>query len=609
MVVSSYPVMDLAVLAVLLRLLMTPGRRPTALLLVLVSFAVLLVGDAVYAVLQQTDSYAPGWLDATWLFAYLGLGVAALHPSMRELSTRDPRSTPTPLGWIRIWLLGSALLVGPILMVYAPDDRTIPVAGLTALISVLVLWRFVRTTRQRQRAEDSLTHSALHDPVTGLPNRRLLVDRLRQAIARNRRGGEGLAVLFLDLDRFKQVNDGLGHAAGDLLLGAIGQRLIGAVRPADTVARMGGDEFVIVCEGVRTPADAGRAADRIMDVLSRPFELPEGETFVTASVGISMASRAGMSAEEMLHEADVAMYRAKLSGRDRRAFFDESMRVEAESRLQRANELHHALQRDEFALLYQPLVALQGEAVVGVEALVRWHHPTEGLVAPDRFIPLAESTGLIVPLGRWIADAALAQAARWQATGGALARLSMAINVSAIQLREPGFADELIGLVGDRRVEPGRIYIELTESALIDDDLRAEEVLKKLRAAGLHLAIDDFGTGYSSLSYLQRYPVDRLKIDRSFVAGLDVVEGATAIVETILAMAATLGLDVIAEGVETPQQRDRLRGLGCAFGQGFLFGRPMPSEDLAALVGGWTSADASVLERMLMGGASPEPGP
>jgi diguanylate cyclase (GGDEF)-like protein len=593
-VVSSYPVMDLAILTVLIRLALVPGRRSPVLWLVLGSFSFMLCGDLVYAVLQQSSSYTAGLLDATWLLAYVGLGAAALHPEMGSLTERSSHREETTLGWGRTAMLGMALLVAPAVLItrgLAERDRGDVLDGvLTAVVSILVLWRIVRATRQRQRVEATLTHTALHDAVTGLPNRRLLLDRLQQAIARLGRGSVGVVVLFLDLDRFKEVNDGLGHATGDLLLAAVGQRLTGAVRPTDTVARLGGDEFVAICEGIDTSEEAGLMAARLMDVLAREFDFPSGEAFVTASLGMALATDPGASAEGLIRDAIAAMYRAKEQGRNRSEFFDDAMRSSTISPLDTVNELHRALARGEFRLHYQPVIDLENGAIVGVEALVRWEHPERGLLAPDQFIPLAESSGLIVPVGWWVMEEALGQAQRWHAGTGPLANVTMNVNVSAIQLREPGFTGRLKEIIREARIDADLVCVELTESTLIDDARSSLETVAGVSAAGVHVALDDFGTGYSSLTYLQRFPVDSLKIDRSFVSGLGTNPGDTIVVEAIIGMARTLGLATVAEGVETREQRDELRALGCTFGQGYLFARPLAPRELEALVDGWDSA-------------------
>lgn len=584
---SIYPLMDLAILMMLVRLAFVPGRRSPALWLILGSVTIDLFADALSVILPRSASSASA-LDGIWLLGYVALAAAALHPDMRSLSERNEDPGATTLGWGRTLMLGTALLVGPAVLLSRGLSEANPGttfdAILTAFVSSLVLWRVVRTTRQRQRIEATLIHTAMHDPVTGLPNRRLLLDRLQQAIARLGRGSVGVAVMFLDLDRFADVNDGLGHAAGDLILTAAGQRLLGAVRPTDTVARLGADEFVAICEGVDSHEGAGEAAARIMDVFSREFELPAGEAFVTATLGISLATDPRASAEGLIQDAASAMYRAKEHGRNRSEFFDDAMRSSTISTVEIVNQLHRAMDRGEFRLFYQPLIDLKTDAIVGVEALIRWQHPKRGLLAPDLFIPLAESSGLIVPVGWWVMEEALDQVQRWHRGTGPLASVTMNVNVSAIQLREPGFTGRLREIIRDTQIDPDLVCVELTESTLIDDAQSSFKTVAAISAAGVHVSLDDFGTGYSSLSYLQRFPVDSLKIDRSFVSGLGTNPGDTIIVEAIIGMAKTLGLATVAEGVETVEQRDELRKMGCTFGQGYLFARPMAPRDLETTV-------------------------
>ena len=347
-VAAIYPLMDLLVLTMLVRLALVPGRRSHALWLVLGGVFTILLGDALSTIIPGSTSFG-STLDGLWLLGYVALGAAALHPGMRSLAERNVEPEPTPLGWGRAMMLGAAILVGPVVLlgpgISERNPNIIFDAILTAVVSILVLWRIVRATRQRQRVEATLVHNALHDSVTGLPNRRLLLDRLQQAIARLGRGSAGVAVLFLDLDRFKEVNDGLGHAAGDLILVAVGQRLLGAVGPTDTVARLGADEFVVICEGIDTHEKAGETAARVMDVLSREFDLPVGEAFVTASVGISVSTDPRASAEGLISDASTAMYRAKEHGRNRSEFFDDAMRTSAISPVEIVNQLHRALAR------------------------------------------------------------------------------------------------------------------------------------------------------------------------------------------------------------------------------------------------------------------------
>jgi diguanylate cyclase (GGDEF)-like protein/PAS domain S-box-containing protein len=441
----------------------------------------------------------------------------------------------------------------------------------------------IRDLTERKEAEAALTHHALHDPLTGLPNRSLLLDRIEVALARSARVGKAVAVLFLDLDRFKLINDSRGHRAGDVVLRAVAERLRAAVRPSDTVGRLGGDEFVVVCEDAVAVWEATVLGERLLRTLEEPFDVEGGEVFVTVSVGIAIAEQT-VSAEELLRDADVAMYQAKQRGRARCEFFDEPMRTEAARRLETATALHRALDRDEFETWYQPMVDLASGAIVGVEALVRWNDPERGLVPPAAFIPLAEEQGLIVPVGARVLDAACRQWARWRAEFPARDPLILNVNISARQLHRPEFLESIRSVLLRHGVDPGALCLELTESVLIDDVEAQRHTLAALRELGVGLAIDDFGTGYSSLTYLKRLPVNGIKIDQTFVAGLGRETFDSAIIESVIALAHAVGLRVTAEGVHTIEQLRRLRALGCDFAQGYYFARPQRAADLDALL-------------------------
>ena len=429
----------------------------------------------------------------------------------------------------------------------------------------------------RKRFEIQLLEQAVLDPLTGLPNRRLFLETLAEA--QGGPGGRSLAVLFLDLDRFKVVNDSFGHDAGDRLLAEVGVRLQHAVRPSDLVARFGGDEFVVLCHAVQGEGQAVAIAQRLAEAVSTPFPLDGDDVYLTASTGIALAADR-LSPEDLLRAADTAMYRAKLRGRPYQVF-DEGMRVRSVERLSMESALHRALEREEFRLLYQPAVSILDGRIVGVEALLRWEHPERGLVEPDEFIPVAEEMGLIVPIGRWVLEEACRQARRWRRFGR---QTWMSLNLSAHQLAAPGFVDQVREALEETGTDPGRLHLEITESALMEDTEGVAGVVRGLKALGVQLSIDDFGTGYSSLVYLKRLAVDTLKIDRSFVDGLGREPEDTAIVMAVLGMARSLGLSVVAEGVETEEQLNALRDLGCTQAQGFYFWRPEPPEAVARLL-------------------------
>ena len=432
------------------------------------------------------------------------------------------------------------------------------------------------------RAQEALTHQALHDTLTGLPNRALLVDRLTQAIARSQRTGTDTAVLFLDLDRFKWVNDSLGHTAGDDLLIAVAERLRPQLRPEDTIARFGGDEFVVLCEGLRFGGDAVHTADRLAAALALPFRLGDQPISVTASIGIALASTTpDGSAGEILRDADSAMYRAKEAGRNRIEVFDEGMRLAARARFETEAALRRGIDGDQFKVFYQPIIEMGSERAVGTEALVRWDSGNGNLVASDRFIPLAEETGLIVPIGAVVLREACRQTARWNETICQGQPIMVAVNISPRQLTTGGLVDLVADVLTKSGLPAAQLCLEITETVLMEDASSSEITLAELKRLGVQLAIDDFGTGYSSLRHLRRLPIDVLKIDRSFVAGLGRNAADTAIVNGVAALGRSLGLRTVAEGVEHADQAAMVADLGCEFAQGFLWSKPLPPTDLA----------------------------
>jgi diguanylate cyclase (GGDEF)-like protein/PAS domain S-box-containing protein len=443
----------------------------------------------------------------------------------------------------------------------------------------------VEDITERKAIAERLEHAAIHDPLTGLPNRVLFMDRLEHALTVAARSRRRVGVVFLDLDRFKFVNDSYGHAAGDRLLVAVADRLRSALRPSDTVARFGGDEFVVLCEEVAGEEAALEIAGRMSDAVSRPVLLPEGEVFVTASLGVALSGTADDTAENLLRDADTAMYRAKDQGRARTEVFDERTHQRAVHQLRTGNDLHRALERREFQVHYQPVVDVPTGTVAGFEALVRWQHPTRGLILPGDFVALAEETGLIVPLGAWVLEEACRQVAAWQARMPDDAPpLFISVNLSPRQLAEPTLPAETARILEHTGVDPASVWLEITESTLMHDAESAIGALRALRALGVHLSVDDFGTGYSSLSYLKRFPVEALKVDRSFVDGLGRESGDSAIVTAVITLAHALGLRAVAEGVETDIQLNELQMLGCDMAQGYLFSHPKPASQLEHLV-------------------------
>lgn|SRR5574341_120179 len=441
-----------------------------------------------------------------------------------------------------------------------------------------------RDVTGRKRAEEKLRHVAYYDALTGLPNRELFLDRLHQAIIQARRYKRMLAVMLLDIDRFKEINDTLGHRTGDLLLRAVADRINRCVREGDTVARHGGDEFIILFSGVSHIQDMVVVAKKVNRALSEGSVLNGQELFITASMGISLYPADGIDADTLVKNADVAMYQAKGHGRNTYRFYTPTMNAEALRKLILENNLRKALEREEFVLHYQPLVELATGRVTGTEALLRWQHPGLGLLAPIEFIPLAEETGLIVPIGEWMLQKACEQGKAWQEAGRP--SLRMAVNLSMRQFRQNNVTEMVAGALMRSGLHPGCLDLELTESVVMQDAEETIATLRELKSLGVRLTIDDFGTGYSSLSYLKNLPLSTLKLDQSFVNALTRDRGDEAISRAIVALAHDLSLKVIAEGVETSEQVEFLRVLKCDEVQGFLFSRPVPAPELSGIIGG-----------------------
>jgi diguanylate cyclase (GGDEF)-like protein/PAS domain S-box-containing protein len=511
----------------------------------------------------------------------------ALDRPLQDLVVASDHREALQAGMKEFVLTGASRVFGQHLEVVARhrDGRSFPVE--------LTMWGmlhdgvvrfngFVHDISERKRLEAELRHQALHDALTGLPNRELFLDRLDQALERQERTGMRPSILFLDLDNFKTVNDSLGHGVGDRLLVAFAQRLREVVRPADTVARFGGDEFAVLLDEVSDPDEAEGASKRVIAAISMPFMVEGREIAVTASIGISSAGEE-TSADEMVRDADMAMYSAKLAGKDRYRIFEPHMHSVALDRLERETDLRAAVVRGEFVLLYQPIIDLQSGALKGAEALLRWNHPRRGTLPPSEFIELAEETGLIVPIGRWVLSEACRQLIAWDDEAGLTTDLSVSVNVSTLQFRHPGLLEHVAEAIDRSGVAPERLLLEITESVMLEDSERIVGLLQDLRRLGVRLAIDDFGTGYSSLGYLKRLPIDILKIDKTFIDGIASNAEDSALPHAIIKLAHTLQLGVTAEGVESDEQATRLRALGCEFGQGYFFSVPVPASEISRL--------------------------
>jgi diguanylate cyclase (GGDEF)-like protein len=600
----AYPVMDVVVLYILLSALIFGARWQPVDIFVAVGFAAMLSGDVVYDLLELHGAYASGDpVDATWLFSYLLLGVAALHPSMAR--SGEQAIKPAPRLW---WLLmvALAMVVPPTAQIVTSilyEHTNVLLYGsvtlaMVILATVRMAWMFEslrerarqlqsRTTslqgalRERDRLEDDLRHQAFHDALTGVPNRALLSERLEHALAKSSRSPGVVALVMCDLDGFKTVNDSLGHRVGDALLVEMATRLTGVVRPGDTVARLGGDEFAILLDGVTDPDFPDKIAERIVYALHEPALVGGEMIAVSVSVGVTL-EKAGSSAEQLLSDADAAMYEAKTRGRNRYMTFEPAMRDRALERMRFTTAFSGAIERCEFQLEYQPSYSLADGQLRGFEALVRWNHPVLGRVPPLRFLPLAEETGFILTLGRWVLNTACQEAARWPA--GQDGSPAVTVNVSPVQLQDSSFAADVRAALARAGLPGQRLVLEVTESMLIVDPTRALEMLDDLKRIGVRIAIDHFGVGYTSLNRLRTLPIDFVKIDKTFVDRITEDDGsARSIIEAILRLARDLHLTTVAQGIELNKQRDLLAAWGCDAGQGYLLCFPLSAEAAATL--------------------------
>jgi diguanylate cyclase (GGDEF)-like protein len=499
----------------------------------------------------------------------------------------------------------------PLVVLTGLDDESLAVQALQqgaqdylikGQIETRGLLRALRYAIERKTMESAalamarqMAHSAEHDFLTGLPNRMLLNDRIGRAIALAARHTKKVAVLFLDLDGFKHINDSLGHPTGDKLLQSIAKRLMDCIRGSDSVSRQGGDEFVVLLLEIEHAEDAAVTARRMLEAVARPHCIDQHDLHVTASIGVSVYPDDGLDADTLIKNADTAMYQAKENGRRSFQFFKPAMNVRAVERQFIEEGLQRALERHEFALHYQPKVNLTTGAITGAEALLRWTHPTRGPVSPAEFIPVAEDCGLILPIGAWVLREACAQAQAWMDAG--LPVTSMAVNVSAMEFRDKSFLDGLFAILAETDLDPRLLELELTESVLMKHAASTATILQTLRKSGIRVAVDDFGTGYSSLSYLQKFPVDAVKIDQSFVCQISAAGDNTTIVKAVIGMARGLKLRVIAEGVETAQELAFLRAYRCDEAQGYYFSRPVPAQQFAMLLRNGIPQSGIVVQR------------
>jgi diguanylate cyclase (GGDEF)-like protein len=570
----AYPAGDLLLIAIGAQLAVRQVRRQAPYWIVAAGLVALLVADLGYLYQSFYGAYSErDPVDFGWWMGYALIVAVLLHPRVGDIAAPPQKTTPR-LSPRRIVMLSLVTVAAPLTiaarsMAGAPLELPALLGGTVVLFALVVL-RLVVMARELEASRSLLLHEATHDALTGLANRTLFGEQVEQTLA----NGVPVAVLCLDLDDFKLVNDRLGHPAGDVVLQVVGQRLSGLLRPGDAVARLGGDEFAMLVSDFDTSA-GGAVAQRALAAICEPIGLPGGPTVHSnVSVGVAHSSNES-SVEGLLRDADIAMYLAKQSGKGHHEVFQTSMRQDVIDRLEMRSELGEALARNEFVLHYQPIVEVSSGRPVGVEALLRWEHPRRGRIEPMQFIPLAEETELIIPIGRWVLMEACRRAVELDPRPNGL---EVAVNVSAVQLRSAGLVDDVLHALDSAALDPSRLILELTESAVISDIDAAAVTLCELRTHGVRIALDDFGAGYASLRHLLAFPVDIVKLDRSFVVSS--LENDSTLLSGLIEMASNLGMETVGEGIEEPGQLDMLRALHCGYAQGYLIARPMPSDRL-----------------------------
>jgi diguanylate cyclase len=583
----AYPVGDMVLLVGLASVLVREGDRSArrALQFIAVGLLLYVAGDVIYGYISLHSTYHGG--DAVDTFWVVAIALWAVAAAAQETASA---SGALPIGVVRqraSWppYVATALGFGVLILVlrHNPFFPQMSLAITAVVLAILVSVRQFLVQRDLVRTQGELSYQSLHDALTGLPNRILVFDRAEQMLARARRHRLPAAALYLDVDGFKQVNDTFGHAAGDELLKAVCARLSAAIREIDTAGRLGGDEFVVLVDQSAGHANPELVAERLLDVLRHPIQLTEADgrsVSVTASIGIAYGRQA--SAEQLLRDADLALYEAKDAGKNRITVFDSRMQKAAQDALDLRGDLQKALAAEQFFLLYQPIFDLETETMTGVEALIRWSQPDRGTIPPDSFIPIAEESGLIVPIGRWVLRTACQQAVGWQRQGQAL---GISVNLSGRQLDRDALIDDVSNALKMSHLDPALLTLEITETALMRDATAAARRLRSLKALGVRIAIDDFGTGYSSLAYLRQFPADDLKIDQSFISGIAASrESSDALIHTLIQLGKTLGMKTLGEGIEDHAQLRRLQREQCDLGQGFFLARPLKAAAIDELL-------------------------